>query len=228
MHLTTRIALVAACVLAGGASHAADPLNNNPPNPRPPGMQAPSAPVGTISPVFHQLVVFTMPAHFMPVFEKTNGSFYIREHIPQGETVDHWTRMITLTGMKDLVSNPQISARALVERIAAGFRRNCPDSYATTALGPQSVDGNDGFAVVASCGRVLSGSDTHSETAVMLAFRGSADYYTIQWAERGVGLAQPLTLDTAYWAKRLTQLAPIRLCPLVPGEPPPYVSCVGQ
>ena len=63
--------------------------------------------------MFHQLVVFTMPAHFMPVFEKTNGSFYIREHVPQGESVDHWTRMITLTGMKDLVSNPNVSARAL-------------------------------------------------------------------------------------------------------------------
>ena len=61
----------------------------------------------------------------------------------------------------------------------------------------------------------------------MLAFKGSADYYTIQWAERGVGSAQPLTLDSAYWAKRLTQLAPIRLCPIVPGEPAPYVSCIG-
>ena len=221
MNRTTWAALAAACVFASGLSQA-DPLNNNPGLP---GMDRPAA---NISPVFHQLVVFTLPAHFKAVYEKTNGSFYIREHVPEGENDDHWTRMITLTATRDLAANPNVSPRAFIETIAASFRRHCPDSYASTALGRQTLGGNEGFAVVASCGRVLAGSESHSETAVMLAFKGSADYYTIQWAERGAVSARPLTLDSAYWTKRIAQLAPVRLCPIVPGEPAPYVSCVGQ
>ena len=52
-----------------------------------------------ISPVFHELVAFTLPAEFKSQnasYERTNGPFYIREHVPAGETVDHWTQMITL------------------------------------------------------------------------------------------------------------------------------------
>lgn len=221
MGRTPWIALAVACVFASGPSPA-DPRNTDPGLP---GMDRPAA---NISPVFHELVVFTLPAHFKAVYEKTNGSFYIREHVPESESDDHWTRMITLTGSRDLASNPSVSPRAFIETIAAGFRRHCPDNYATTALGPQTVGGNEGFAVVTSCGRVQSGNESHSETAVMLAFKGSADYYTIQWAERGADSARPLTVDTAYWSKRIAQLAPIRLCPIVPGEPAPYVSCVGR
>lgn len=220
MGRTPWIAVAVACVFASGPSQA-DPLNKNPGLP---GMDRPAA---NISPVFHELVVFTMPAHFKAVYEKTNGSFYIREHVPEGESDDHWTRMITLTGTRDLASNPNVSPRAFVETIAAGFRRHCPDTFAVKELGPQSIGGNEGFAVITSCGRVQSGSDSHSEKAIMLAFRGSADYYTLQWAERGPVSAQPLTLDAADAAKRLTLLAPIRLCPIVPGEPAPYVSCIG-
>jgi hypothetical protein len=43
-----------------------------------------------ISPVFHQLIAFSLPPPFKVAFEKTTEGFYIREHVPQGETVDEW------------------------------------------------------------------------------------------------------------------------------------------
>jgi len=63
---------------------------------------------------------------------------------------------------------------------------------------------------------------------IMLAIKGSADYYTLQWGERGRDSPHPLTLDATYWTGQLARLNPIRLCPIVPGEFAPYPSCVDR
>jgi hypothetical protein len=193
---------------------------------------APSTPhLNSISPIFHQLVVFSLPAEFTSLnaaYERTNGSFYIREHVPQGETVDHWTQMITVTGTKDLASNQNATPRGFVSRLANGFGTHCPDTFATTDLGPQMVGEYQGYALIASCGHVQSGAAAYSETAIVLAFKGSADYYSIQWARRGADSKRPLTLDSSYWTKQFDRLRPIRLCAIVSGESAPYPSCVGN
>ncbi len=62
----------------------------------------------------------------------------------------------------------------------------------------------------------------------MIAIKGAADYYSIQWAERGPASAKPIAPDDARWGDRFKQLSPIKLCPLVPGEAAPYPSCVEQ
>jgi len=181
-----------------------------------------------ISPVFHELVAFSLPPGFKSAFEKTNGSFYIREHIPEGESVDKWTRMIRLTGTKDLASNRDATPQAMLSSMAAGFRTHCPETFTSAVLGPQTIDGHEGFEMIVSCGHVPSGSSAYSETAIMLAIKGSSDYYTLQWAERGPDSPRPLNLDNNYWIRQLELLRPIRLCPIVPGEAAPYPSCVGK
>jgi hypothetical protein len=213
--------LGATAALALAASHGAEPLGGDTTTAR-------NAATANITPVFHQLVVFTLPPRFKGGFEKTNGSFYIREHLPDGESLVKWTRMITLTGVKGLAANPSATPQGMVERMMAGFRRNCPDTYSSAVLGTHTVDGYAAFQGIASCGHVESGADAYSETAVMLAIKGSGDYYTLQWAERGTDSKQPLTLDTAYWTKQFAQLHPVRLCPIVPGESAPYPSCLGK
>jgi hypothetical protein len=182
-----------------------------------------------ISPVFHELVAFTLPAEFKSQnasYERTNGPFYIREHVPAGETVDHWTQMITLTGTKDLASNQNATPRAVLSSLTSHFGRHCPDTFATTELGEQAIGEHPAFAVIASCGHVQSGAESFSETAIMLVIKGSADYYSIQWARRGPSSMRALPLDSGYWNKQLDRLRPIRVCPIVPGEVAPYPSCV--
>ena len=67
-----------------------------------------------ISPIFGQLVRFSMPSTFAPAsFEKTNGPSYIREAVLKGETVSAWTQMITVTGAKGIASNPQVTPEEL-------------------------------------------------------------------------------------------------------------------
>ena len=76
--LTTSIATAA---LIGAASPAYAQTAVAPKTALPPS-------VTVISPIFGQLVRFSMPSTFAPAsFEKTNGPSYIREAVLKGETV---------------------------------------------------------------------------------------------------------------------------------------------
>ncbi|MBS0232998.1 MAG: hypothetical protein JSR99_05885 [Proteobacteria bacterium] len=187
----------------------------------------PAAP-SVISPIFSQLVMFTLPAGFKTVFEQPSADRYIREAVPNGETVDRWSQMITVTGAKGLATTPQMSAQYFAARIAAGFQKACPATFSVKPLGPTSVSGQDAFVAVASCGKVDASPDKHSETTLIVAIKGAADVYTVQWAERAPSNAENLTIDENKWKGRLTKLTPIRVCAIKPGEKPPYPSCAGK
>ncbi len=208
----TRIYLVAVGAMLGSAALAESP--------------APT-PFTVISPVFGQLVSFSMPSTFVVVGENTNGPSYIREAVLKGETAGRWTQMITVTGAKGLVANPKMSPEVFAASIAGGFKSACPDTFVAKGLGPAKLGDQEGYAAVASCGSVVSSPDKHSETALIVAVKGSADYYTLQWAERTPASGKPV-IDEAKWQDRLRQLQPVRLCPIVPGERAPYPSCVSK
>lgn len=180
-----------------------------------------------ISPIFSQLVTFSMPQAFVVVGENTNGPSYIREAVLKGETASRWTQMITITGAKGLVANPKLTPEAFAASIAGGFKSACPDTFVAKGVGPATFGDQDAYVALASCGSVEAAPDQHSETALVVAVKGSADYYTLQWAERTPASGKPV-IDEAKWLERLRQLQPIRLCPIVPGEAAPYPSCVSN
>ena len=162
------------------------------------------------------------------VFEKTNGPSYIREAVLKGETVKAWTQMITVTGAKDVAGNPQVTPEKFAVSMAAGFKKACPDTFAVKPFGAAKFGDQDGFVAVVGCGRIETSADKHGETALIIAVKGSADYYTIQWAERAPSSADKPAIDEAKWQERLSKLKPIRFCPIVPGEAMPYPSCVDK
>ena len=180
-----------------------------------------------ISPIFSQLVTFSMPQAFVVVGENTNGPSYIREAVLKGETTSRWTQMITITGAKGLVANPKLTPETFAASIAGGFKSACPDTFVAKGVGPAKFGDQDAYVALASCGSVEAAPDKHSETALVVAVKGSADYYTLQWAERTPASGKPV-IDEAKWLERLRQLQPIRLCPIVPGEAAPYPSCVSN
>ena len=196
-----------------------------------PGADAPLKQGGTqrvITPVFHRLVAFSLPPAFKVSFERTSGNIYVREHVPEGETVDEWSRMISLSGVQGMAYNPAATPQAYLLALARGFQRHCPETYVALDLGPQPVAREPSFATVVSCGRVTSGGKARSETSVMLVIKGTDDFYALQWTEHGPDSSHPLALDGKYWSARLAQLGPVQLCPIVPGEGPPYPSCGGH
>lgn len=180
-----------------------------------------------ISPIFGQLVAFSMPSAFITVFENTKGSNYIREAVLKGETVKDWTQMITVTGAQGVAANPKVSPESFAASMAAGFRSACPDTFTAKGIGATKFGDQDAYVAVASCGRLESSADKHSETALIVTVKGNSDYYTLQWAER-TPPAGGGAIDEAKWQARLRQLQPIRICPIRPGERAPYPSCASR
>jgi len=135
--------------------------------------------------------------------------------------------MVTLTGAKGLAANQDFTPQRVVQFIASGFQRACPSTFAAQEFGKLKISGHDAFAALVGCGTVSSGVP-RSEVALLLAVKGSADYYTIQWAERTQQSSKPPVLDRAKWLARVRQLNPIKLCSRIPNEPAPYASCINQ
>ena len=216
---TARLAiLVVTAALAAGTATAQNP-----------GASKDGAPVSftAISPIFGQLVRFATPSGFAAVFENTKENSYIREAVLKGETARAWSQMITVTGAKGLASAPNYSPQGHAGRIADGFKKACPESFAARGIGAMKFGDQEAFVAVAGCGKVDGSTGGHSETALIVAVRGNADAYTIQWAERGPASAE-VAIDLSKWRGRLQALMPIRLCARVPGETAPYPSCLQQ
>jgi hypothetical protein len=182
--------------------------------------------VKTITPIFGQLLMFSFPKGFKPAFEDLKGGQYIQESVLDGESIKKWSQMVTITGAKGLASNPNVSPQVLANKLAGGFKNACPTSFSGTALGAFKLGVHDAFAAVVSCGIANPTGERYSESMLLIVVKGLSDYYTIQWAERGAASTSPIKLDDAKWQGRLKQLAPIKLCPIVPGEAAPYPSCV--
>ncbi len=182
-----------------------------------------------IAPIFSQLVATSVPAGFkaLPVYEATlPGPRYMREAVLEGENANEWTQMITITGAKDLSDNANLTLQGFVERMAAGYKKACPDSFTASSVPVGKISGYDTFGAIVSCGTSPMTQGRTSESAMILAIKGQHDYYTVQWAERSKPSVGPLAIDSAMWIQRFHALAPIKVCAIVPGEAAPYPSCV--
>jgi len=184
--------------------------------------------VSSISPIFAQLVKLSYPAGFRVISEKTKGIQYIRESVLNGETAAKWTQMISVTGAKGLAAKSAATPQKLAELVTGGFKQACPDTFSVQAIGALKIDGEDAFAALVGCGTIQTSQGVHGETALVITIKGSEDYYTIQWAERQQAANQALDLNESKWYARFKALAPIKLCPVVPGEAAPYPSCANK
>lgn len=181
-----------------------------------------------ISPIFGQLVAFSQPSDFVLGFENVDGSNYIREVVPNGESVSKWTQMITVTGAKELAEQREIYPVTVASTIANGYKKACPKTFSATTLTPPNITGYRSFVAVVGCGTVAGKEPARSEAAIIIAIKGESDFYTIQWATRGPASAEPFVIDRSVWEKRLADLGPIRLCRIVAGEQAPYPSCFAR
>ena len=190
------------------------------------------ASVEVVSPVFHQLFAYSLPSGFQfSAPEQANARSYLREVPLKGQTVEHWTQLITLTGANGATA-AGLTAEKMMEKLAGGYKSSCPQTFAYAPAGATTISGQKAFVALVSCGRVVDAGGAadavHSESAMILAIAGSQDMYTLQWAERAGPSDKPLAFDTAKWKLRLHQLEPIHVCAEIPGEKAPYPSCVGR
>jgi hypothetical protein len=76
-------------------------------------------------------------------------------------------------------------ARSGLSKHIRWVQKSLPGFFCRGGAWSLELGGQDGFAAVASCGTVQSATDKHAESALLIAIKGSTDYYTIQWTERG-------------------------------------------
>jgi hypothetical protein len=189
---------------------------------------AQDASVTSITPVFGQLVSFRLPTGFTPVYDNANETNYIQEAVPEGETYDQWSQMITLTGAKDLALDENVTLVTNANAIADSYKKDCQDTFTATPLDNRPVDGHDSLIVFLGCGSAGPAESAVSESAVIVLIKGEQNYYTLQWAERSEAIAGAPVFDVKKWGPRLAQLFPVKLCPVVEGEEAPYPSCTDR
>jgi len=92
----------------------------------------------------------------------------------KGETARAWTQMITVTGAKGLASAPNYSPQGHAGRIADGFKKACPESFAARGIGAMTFGDQEAFVTVAGCGKVDGSTGNNT-----LEFVAGADTGTI-------------------------------------------------
>ncbi|WP_148089229.1 hypothetical protein [Herminiimonas sp. KBW02] len=179
-----------------------------------------------VTPIFSQILLHLRPKGFTDVFEDINPRGYIREAVLQGETLNNWTQMITLTGVKDLALNRDITPRQMTHSVGQRFYAACPNSFTAFALPPQKFSGHDAFAAVYGCGKSPTAFGEKSETTLVISIKGLRDYYAIQWAERNDPSDTPIPADQVKWTERMNALLPVRLCNNTPNDKTAYARCL--
>lgn len=173
-------------------------------------------PTEIATPIFSEILIIPFPQGFVPASAGTHNDFYINEMVLKGETLDHWSQMITQTGRMGTSSNPNASPLQYLSNIAGGFKRVCPSTFSTKALGTTIISGHDVFIAWASCGTVNTDGYAHSESTLFICVKGTQDFYTVQWSERGPASSQPIVYDDVRWSTRLKKLSQIKLVPRTP------------
>lgn len=181
-----------------------------------------------VTKIFDQVLRYTLPRGFIPAYSNTNGNQYIQEAVPVGESVNKWTQMVTATGAKGLVANFNLTPDIFADKLANGYYKICPSSFSANGLGSTKIDGYDSNAAVISCGLVNANGEQYSESMLLIVIKGKSDYYTIQWAERGLTSNTPIALDKNKWIVRLRALMPLGVCTVLPEESAPYQSCINK
>lgn len=172
-------------------------------------------------PVYSRVLVVPVPAPFAAAFENEASGSYILEFVPDGETVENWTQMITVTGAQGAAANGA-SPMDIGNSIGSGFQSACPDSFRAWNQGEVTVEGATAAQVfLLACGD-LNGQ---SERALILVAVDEANIYTLQWAERGAAVDRPEE-DLPIWEPRGQMLTQLRLCTPAEGEAAPYPSCL--
>jgi|HubBroStandDraft_5_1064220.scaffolds.fasta_scaffold39583_2 hypothetical protein len=184
--------------------------------------QKPITSIPAVTPVFSELVRFSPPEGFDIALEDARDTQFTREMVPEGETSEIWSQMVTLKAGKGLAADPKLAPQLYLEKLAANVRSTCPTAFASKGIGPTTIGGHDAYVTWLSCGTGLFGK---SESSVSVAIKGTNDLYRISWDERGPASSQPIVYDEVKWEDRLKKLNPIRICSKVPGEVAPYPSC---
>lgn len=141
-----------------------------------------------------EMLVASMPAGFKTGYEAAQGGQTIEERVPTAETVENWSRMITLQRFSGIAA---VGAHGLLERLGGLMAQSCPGAK-VGAITNGTEGGHPVAALRVDC--PLNGATGKPETMFARAFQGASNVYLAQYAYRSKPTAEQAGTATAYLA----------------------------
>lgn len=146
------------------------------------------------APVFGREVRFQVFGTFEPAFEAKNERQMIVEFVPEGETVENWTRMITFSTFRGAGAAP-VSTADMQQRffnVSAGCE---VANFSRVIASGRLADGTEYNLSSNGCGSTAAGGypgarSGRGEQFLALLLRDSANVAVLQYAERGEGFSE--------------------------------------
>lgn len=145
------------------------------------------------APIFGREVRFQVFAPFEPAYEAKNERQIIREFVPQGETVQNWTRMITFSAFKGPGSAP-ISTAEMQQRFFNTGQGCEVANFSRVIASGRLADGTEYNLSSNGCGSTAAGGypgavSGRGEQFLALLLRDGENVAVLQYAERGESFA---------------------------------------
>src|SRR5262249_26788721 len=145
---------------------------------------------------------------------------YIIEYVPEGQTHETWTDMITVQGLKDLARRPNLDPEDVLGLLAGRIKKVCGARFFARGLGNSKIDTFEASRALIACGELPADHPSgvkkgQGEAGYYISIKGTNDVYMIHRSVRG-GPFQPPALpfaeaDVDQWHQAFE---PIKLCEL--------------
>ncbi|GGB59712.1 hypothetical protein GCM10010833_13170 [Blastomonas aquatica] len=145
------------------------------------------------APVFDRRISFTLFDTFEPVYAAQDDRQFIQEFVPQGATVDNWTRMITLSAFRGLGAT-DVATTEMQNRFFNTSKGCEQPNFSRVVASGRLGDGTEYNLSTNGCGSTAAGgypgaTSGRGEQFLALLLRDAQDVHVLQYAVRGEGFA---------------------------------------
>ncbi|MEO8530495.1 MAG: hypothetical protein ABI459_04690 [Deltaproteobacteria bacterium] len=175
-------------------------------------------------PVGGKTITFDVPDGYVQTFEQATDKAFIRGYSPPEVADKPWTELITLTVTRNLAGLPSLSTVDFANFGLSALQSQCLGDFGKDVISAEdyTVSGQPALAIFIACANDTGKPDGHAQQVAFIAFRGTGDFYAIQWIERSAPSEKAAPYDKAIWQDRVDMLvASARLCDLKDGEAAP-------
>lgn len=172
----------------------------------------------TSVPLFGRVLQFDVPAGFVPVYRAQNATGFIMEFVPDGQKVESWSRLVTVTssvGPGTFALDDAELAKALI-----GSSTGCAGYAHFEILRTRRIDDELSEVLLSkACGAVAAGAyalapSDAGEQAIIQFYRDKESVFSVQYAERGKGFAKSgLPISSERAARISESFGKVVLCP---------------
>lgn len=164
-------------------------------------------------PVGQTVVGFDLPEGFIQDFEQATDKAFIRGYV---RADDPKSDLVTLTVSRNLAGIPSVSTLDFVNFALAAHQAQCGGEFAQEVVNSDlTIAERPAIAIHIGCAKDLAKPAPSSQSILLVAFRGSTDFYALQWRKKAEASDQPPPYDATLWQSRLDVLvASVRLTPL--------------